>query len=131
MFIPDPAQNRLNPHPTPSSSYPQRVVNAFATLCFRWTPRIVCAYYVGVYGLGYAYKEGIMFKIQFKAMQFFFPRVGYAGLGVIMPQIDWYASKGIFTICFLSGGLIYDICERIVLITVRYFFPEKIYPLPV
>ena len=111
----------MPPNPNPYKTY-------FFKACkfgFHWTPRCCVAYYTGLHGLGYAYKNGIMCRIQFKAIEILYPRIGYAGLGAAMPRIDWYAACAVQSLCFIIGGILYDIVERVILFLFDLLFLQR------
>ncbi len=89
------------------------------------TPCMVVSYYIGFWGLGYAYKHHIMMKIQMYAINFIFPYVGYLGLGAAMPWIDWIASRFIFSVCFFMGGTICLCIEKVIYCVWTCIFSKK------
>lgn len=60
-----------------------------------WTPQLVIGAFAGYYSVGYAYDKGVMAVIDRVAIRILKPKVGYVGLGVVMPTVQWYAAWGV------------------------------------
>lgn len=91
----------------------------FAQFLLRWTPRTIIAGFAGYYSLGMAYDRGLMAAIDRVAIQVFRHFLGYAGMGAIMPTFQWYSAWGVRIVAALAAGLLYDLTERMVLISWR------------
>lgn len=84
----------------------------------KWTPRTIIGGFAGYYSLGMAYDYGIMSAIDRLAIRILRHSVGYAGIGALMPTIQWYAAWGVRMTAALVATIIYDLIERII----RYVF---------
>lgn len=78
----------------------------------KWTPRAIAATVGGYYGLGIAYELGLMALIDQVAIQILKNFFGYAGIGALMPTVQWYTASGVQVIIALGAGLLYDLAER-------------------
>src|SRR6202030_3659505 len=94
--------SKLSP-PPPSSS---KKVFYFA---LKWTPRTIIAGFAGYYSLGVAYERGIMAAIDRIAIRILYHFVGYAGIGALMPTIQWYAAWGVRIAAAFTTTLLYDL----------------------
>ncbi len=95
--------------------------NIFSNFAFRWTPRIVVSTVAGYYSLGVAYERGVMALIDRVAIQILLPRVGYLGLGAVMPTVQWYAAWAVRIAVTIAVALLYDLCERMLIAAYRRF----------
>jgi hypothetical protein len=89
-----------------------------ASFVLKWGPRTIVVCFVGYYSLGLAYYWGVMALIDKVAISLLLPSVGYAGLGAIMPIVQWYAAWGVRIIAGIGAGFIY---EAIVIVLKRSF----------
>lgn len=78
----------------------------------KWTPRAIAVAIGGYYGLGVAYEWGIMAQVDQVAIKIIKHFAGYAGIGALMPTVQWYSAWGVRIVMGLSLGLLYDIAER-------------------
>lgn len=78
----------------------------------KWTPRAIAATVGGYYGLGIAYELGLMALIDQVAIQILKNIFGYAGIGALMPTVQWYTASGVQVIIALGSGLLYDLAEK-------------------
>jgi hypothetical protein len=83
-----------------------------AQFLLKWTPRAIAVFVGGYYGLGIAYEFGLMAVIDRYAIQLLKHFVGYAGVGALMPTVQWHAAIGVRIGMGLGTGLIYDVIER-------------------
>ena len=91
----------------------------------RLTPRLVIGGLVVYYILGYAYMNGWMTAIDQIAMQVMrHYDMGYIVIGALMPQVQWYAAKGVQVAGGFAAALAYDLSERVVLCSIPFFTPE-------
>jgi len=87
----------------------------------KWTPRVISVLIGGYYGLGIAYEVGLMALIDQVAIQVIKHFSGYAGLGALMPTVQWHAAwivRGLFGVC---AGVLYDTVEKGVKVWCRKF----------
>ena len=80
----------------------------------KWAPRAIVAGLAGFYSLGFAYDIGLMASIDKVAIKILKHWFGYTGVGAFMPTIQWYAAWAVRFSFGLIGGLLYDLCERII-----------------
>jgi hypothetical protein len=99
---------------------PPNTTNYYSDCCdqagyflLTWTPRILIAGIIGYYSLGIAYDWGIMAAIDRVAISILRDTVGYVGIGVFMPTIQWYAAWSVQVISAACAGLLYDLVERL------------------
>jgi hypothetical protein len=78
----------------------------------KWTPRAIAATVGGYYGLGIAYELGFMALIDQVAIQILKNIFGYAGIGALMPTVQWYAAWAAQLTIALGCGLLYDLTEK-------------------
>jgi hypothetical protein len=78
----------------------------------KWTPRAIAATVGGYYGLGIAYELGLMALIDQVAIQILKNIVGYAGIGALMPTVQWYTASAMQVIIGIGSGFLYDLAER-------------------
>lgn len=79
----------------------------------RWGARTIFCCFVGYYSLGFAYYKGWMALIDQKAIEILLPSVGYAGLGAVMPNVQWYAARGVQILAAFAAGLVWEIIARV------------------
>ena len=79
---------------------------------FTWTPRAIAVAVGGYYGLGIAYELGLMAMIDRIAIQIIKHFFGYAGIGALMPTVQWYSAWAARIAIGLATGLLYDLAER-------------------
>lgn len=77
-----------------------------------WTPRAIAVVVGGYYGLGIAYELGLMTLIDQVAIQVIKHFFGYAGIGALMPTVQWYSAWAARIVIGLTTGLLYDLAER-------------------
>lgn len=82
------------------------------TFVIKWTPRVIAVAIGGYYGLGIAYELGLMALIDRVAIQIIKHFLGYAGVGALMPTVQWYAAWGTRITMGFAVGLIYDLVEK-------------------
>jgi len=90
-------------------------------LILKWGPRTVSALIGGYYGLGIAYDLGIMAAIDKIAILILKRFVGYVGIGVFMPTIQWYSACAVRTLSALSTSLLYNTAENTTIYVVKRF----------
>lgn len=78
-----------------------------------WTPTAIAAFVGGYYGLGIAYEWGLMAEIDKIAIQIIKHFFGYAGIGALMPTVQWYCAWGVRIVIAIVVGLLYEVTERI------------------
>ncbi len=78
----------------------------------KWTPRAISVAIGGYYGLGIAYDFGLMALIDKIAIQVIKHFSGYAGIGALMPSVQWHAAWAVRVVIGISAGALYDIIER-------------------
>ncbi len=78
----------------------------------KWTPRVIAVGIGGYYGLGIAYELGIMALIDKVAIQIIGHFFGYAGIGALMPTVQWYSAWGVRIVIGLGAGFLYDLAEK-------------------
>ena len=78
----------------------------------KWTPRAIAASIGGYYGLGIAYEWGLMAQIDQVAIQILKNTFGYAGIGDLMPTVQWYTASAMQVIIAIGSGFLYDLAER-------------------
>jgi len=83
----------------------------------KWTPRAIAVGIGGYYGLGIAYEAGVMALIDQIAIQTIKHYLGYAGVGALMPTVQWHAAWSVRIVIGLIAGAIYDVVER----ALKYF----------
>jgi len=93
---------------SPPSSTGEKVAN----FVIKWTPRAIVVTIGGYYGLGIAYELGLMALIDQVAIQAIKHVVGYAGIGALMPTVQWYSAWGARIAIGLGAGVIYDLAEK-------------------
>lgn len=87
---------------------------------FKWAaPRTIAITIGGYYGLGIAYEMGLMALIDQFAIQVLKNIGGYAGIGALMPTVQWYSAWAARISIGIAAGILYDLAERIV---VRIYF---------
>lgn len=94
-------------------------------LIIRITPRAAVGHWVGITGLGICYRRRIMMEISFRIMDYVYHHFGHAGVGQLMPRIDWYLAQGVYLIFSAVGAVSYDITERVILAIWTKLFPKK------
>ena len=82
------------------------------TFLIKWTPRAAAALIGGYYGLGIAYDLGLMALIDKVAIQILKHWVGYAGVGALMPTVQWYSAWSVRIVLGVGAELIYDLFEK-------------------
>ena len=85
-----------------------------SSFLIRWTPRALAVAIGGYYGLGIAYEMGLMALIDSVAIQIIKHFCGYAGIGALMPTVQWYSALGARLAIGLGAGILYDVAERCV-----------------
>lgn len=86
----------------------------------KWTPRAIAVAIGGYYGLGIAYDYGLMAVIDKIAIDVIKHFAGYAGVGALMPTVQWHAAWVVRVIIGLSFGFIYDRIEVLVSTTSKF-----------
>lgn len=84
----------------------------FLQFATKWTPRVIAASLGGYYGLGIAYATGLMALIDRVAISTIQHFLGYAGIGALMPTVQWYSAWAARFVIGFTVGLIYDVLER-------------------
>lgn len=90
------------------------LLQSTANFIIKWPPRLIVVTYVGYYSLGYAYRKGIMTRIDIIAIPILYKYSSTAGLGVTMPIFQKYSAWTVRTVTGITAGLIYDLIARIV-----------------
>jgi hypothetical protein len=71
-----------------------------------WTPPLIVGGFAGYYSLGFAYEKGVMAEIDRIAIRILRHKVGYVGLGVVMPTFQWYTAWGVrVTAAAIAAGV--------------------------
>lgn len=83
-----------------------------ASFVIKWGPRAIAVAVGGYYGLGIAYELGLMALIDQVAIQIIKHFLGYAGIGALMPTVQWYGAWAVQIAIGLGTGLLYDLAER-------------------
>ena len=91
---------------------PPPVSEQVSDFFIKWTPRAIAVAVGGYYGLGIAYELGLMALIDKIAIQIIGHFLGYAGIGALMPTVQWYSAWGVRIGIGLGAGLLYDLAER-------------------
>lgn len=107
--------------PTSTPFFNEKVTNFF----IKWTPRAVAILVGGYYGLGIAYDLGLMAQIDQIAIQIIKHLFGYAGIGSMMPSVQWYSAWAVRIASGLVTGLVYDAAERCAQYCYSYFAPPN------
>lgn len=81
------------------------------TFALKWTPRAIAVAIGGYYGLGMAYEFGLLALVDQLAIQAIKHLAGYAGVGALMPTVQWYSAWGLRIVLGLVTGLVYDFIE--------------------
>lgn len=93
----------------------------------RLTPRLVIGGLAGYYILGYAYMNGWMAAIDQFVMQLMRDHgMGYIAIGALMPQVQWWASRGVQVSGAFIAALAYDLAERVMIYSISFFNPEPL-----
>lgn len=79
---------------------------------FKWTPRAIVIGIGAYYGLGIAYETGLMAAIDKIAIGILKKSVGYAGIGALMPTVQWYSSLAVRFGMAAVASLSYDLSLR-------------------
>ena len=95
-------------------STPSSDTEKVMTFVVKWTPRAIAIAVGGYYGLGIAYEMGLMALIDQVAIRVIKHFVGYAGIGALMPTVQWYSAWAARIAIGLVTGLLYDLTERTV-----------------
>lgn len=77
-----------------------------------WTPRAIAAAVGGYYGLGIAHELGLMAMIDQIAIQVIKHFFSYAGIGALMPTVQWYSAWAVRIVIGLATGFLYDLAEK-------------------
>jgi hypothetical protein len=96
---------------TPISS-PQSRTEQVAAFIGKWGPRAIAVAVGGYYGLGIAYDLGFMALIDQVAIQVIKNVLGYAGIGALMPTLQWYSAWAARILCGVVVGVAYDLLEK-------------------
>jgi hypothetical protein len=81
-------------------------------ILFKWTPRAIVIGVGAYYGLGIAYEIGLMAAIDKIAIGILKKSVGYAGIGALMPTVQWYSSLAVRFGMAAVASLSYDLSLR-------------------
>jgi hypothetical protein len=65
------------------------------------------------YSLGFAYKTGLMARIDLIAIEVLSHFTGYMGVAIWMPTVQWYAAVGVRIAAGAVCGLLYTIIEKV------------------
>lgn len=79
------------------------------SVALEWTPRVVVGVVGGYYGLGAAYAYGVMAAIDRIAIAILLPKVGWVGIGALMPLIQWYGAWGVRIGCVILSEVAYHV----------------------
>jgi len=82
------------------------------TFLIKWTPRAIAVTLGGYYGLGVAYEMGLMALIDQLAIPIIKHFLGYAGVGALMPTVQWYSAWGARIAIGIATGVLYDLLEK-------------------
>jgi hypothetical protein len=85
------------------------------------TPRIVVITLGAYYGLGLAYYWGMMAAIDRVAIEAIRHFAGYAGIGAMMPTVQWYSSLAVRGIMATGAEFCYEIVEKLALKIIRAY----------
>ncbi len=96
---------------TPISS-PQSNTEKVAAFIGKWGPRTIAVAVGGYYGLGVAYELGVMALIDQVAIQVIKNVLGYAGIGALMPTVQWYSAWAARIAFGAALGVAYDLTEK-------------------
>lgn len=83
-----------------------------------WTPQLIVGGFVGYYSLGFAYEKGVMAGIDQIAIKILKPKVGYVGLGAVMPTVQWYAAWGVRV---TSAAIAVGVCSAAIKIGIKAY----------
>lgn len=78
----------------------------------KWTPRAAAVLIGSYYGLGIAYDLGLMALIDKVAIQILKHWVGYAGVGALMPTVQWYSALSVRIVLGVGAGFLYDLAAK-------------------
>lgn len=96
---------------TPVSPPPSNTEKV-TTCVVKWAPRAIAVAIGGYYGLGIAYDMGLMALIDQVAIQAIKHVLGYAGIGAMMPTVQWYSAWGGHIAFGIVTGVMYDLTEK-------------------
>lgn len=86
--------------------------NPIGDFLVKWTPRAIAVAIGGYYGLGIAYELGLMAAIDQIAIQVIKNLMGYAGVGAMMPTVQWYSAWAVRIVMGIAAGILYDLAEK-------------------
>jgi hypothetical protein len=93
-------------------SPPQSNSEQVTTFVVKWAPRAIAVAIGGYYGLGIAYEMGLMALVDQVAIQVIKHFMGYAGIGALMPTVQWYSAWGARIVFGVVSGVLYDLIEK-------------------
>jgi hypothetical protein len=95
-------------------SPPQSNSEKVTTFVITWAPRAIAVAVGGYYGLGIAYDLGLMALIDQVAIEAIKHVLGYAGIGALMPTVQWYSAWAARILFGILAGVLYDLTEKVV-----------------
>jgi|GEM_PF-4099523 len=96
-----------------------------------WTPRAIVVGFGAYYGLGIAYATGLMAAIDKIAIVILKNSVGYAGIGALMPTVQWYTNLGARIAIGAGAAVTYDLTFKTIHFTyTKILSPSLRQPIP-
>ncbi len=76
-------------------------------------PRVVIVFVASNTAMGFAYRTGLVRRVDDVALKIIFIWDGHLGVGVFMPEFEKYRVTIIKTAVGLTAGLLYDCLDRL------------------